>query len=136
MLKCFLQDDRVNFVDTENVFVGYEITQKCCEYSNFKISDYDGNFIMNDILLKIHSGDNNFIFDKTFFEKFDPNDDDDICRDTLKYVKFRIYTPKEFLPQFVIEQEYYLFIYNKHNGYYAHGFEFRDKDNIIQEGSI
>lgn len=125
MLKCFLQDDRVNFVDSENVFVGYEITQKCCEYSNFKISDYHGNFIMNDVLLKIHSGDNNFIFDKTFFEIFDP--DEDQYENELKYVKFKIYTP---------EEEYYLFIYNKHNGYYAHGFEFRDKDNIIQEGSI
>ena len=33
-------------------------------------------------------------------------------------------------------QEKFIHIYNCHNGYYAHGFEMKKDDKIIQKGQI
>ncbi len=38
-MKIFLEEDvRVNFVDKNNVFVGYSLSQNCCENADYFIS--------------------------------------------------------------------------------------------------
>ena len=125
--------DKVNFVDENNVFVGYDMRQSCCEHADWFISikydtstkkNYDNiaKFIKR-ISVKLSAKQlEKFVFDKTFRDSFafDYGGGGEI---------FRIVNIKN-------NKEYYLTLYNCHNGYYSHGFEFGEGDKLIEGGSI
>jgi len=98
MLKVFEKDGKVNFVDSNNVVVGFDIQQNCCENFNW--------FFSGGIL----PDDNNYVFDTKFFEEM--NEDftgDDPYDEIGKHVaRFKVTDGEKCL---------YLNFVNAHNGY-------------------
>lgn len=117
---------KVNFIDTNNVLVGFDYGQCCCENTFWKISaNKDGSE-------PIHSGDDGkceefeiegYSFDPEFFE-------DQSETDYEQHVIFKL------VPSWDRQKEppLYLRLENHHNGYYSHGFTFKGA-KVIQ-GSI
>jgi len=113
--------DKVNFVDEENVFVGYDTGQKCCEHADWiianKIVPYkDMEF---DWATPNTEG---YIFDTKYFNEIDEPDSD------VSVIAFKLIHQDQV--------DLYLHIFNVHNGYYYHGFTFKDGDKVIQEGEL
>ena len=124
--------DKVNFIDDNNVVLGYDTSQLCCETADWFIADkvtpellsYDGDDINVDL--------EGWNFDRFFFQEIDYVEGGN---SNHKYndlneggmVVFRITKGN---------QEKFLHLYNCHNGYYSHGFEFKNGKQIIQDGSL
>jgi len=121
--------EKVNFVDKNNVVVGYDMDQSCCERADWFISDkitlsISENQAHNDSVLE------DYVFDKEFFKEVDyiKNEKDDWNElDEGGMVIFRLSNG---------ENELFLHLFNCHNGYYYHGFEMKDDKNIMQKGNI
>lgn len=111
---------KVNFVDENNVVLGYDMYQSCCENFGWFISDK----IESEILQQMDSGDagdlSSFVFDTSFYEEFDIEYDGGI-------VVFRIFNETS---------EKFIHLFNVHNGYYGHGFDFKVGEQTLQEGWI
>lgn len=126
-MKIFcIENIKVNFVDENNVFCGYSLTQDCCEYADWFIDStmwstrYPKNIKKYQPLYEDFSGWN---FDKAFFKEIRNSGGFDEGGVAI----FRIVKDQE---------EKFIHIFNSHNGYYCHGFEFKDKNIMIREGSI
>lgn len=113
--------DSLNFVDKNNVLLGYEYSPDCCEHFGFSIVDSIEQYseqAKKDDFLETSVEDaaerlKDFVFDPGFFMKDegpDPNDDGNRAVFRLKAED----------PDRVL----YLVLWNYHNGYYSHGFEF------------
>lgn len=111
--------ESVNFVDDYNVFVGYDMSQGCCENFGWFISERREKEIIEHKELDV-SG---FFFDPVFFEESRIGES---CDET-NMVRFRLVGE---------EKELFLHLYNCHNGYYSHGFEFKKGDKVLHSGSL
>ena len=116
--------DKVNFVDDNNVVVGYDMDQSCCERAGWYIStalrtDIDDGCTTDPATL----GD--YDFDPKFFEHVESADVNE-----GGMVRFRLV--RRDAPWLDV----YLHIFNSHNGYYSHGFTFTAQDKTIQDGSL
>lgn len=107
---------KVNFVDKNNVCLGYSLNQQCCENADWFISDKieTDEKVYRQELNKENL--ENYYFDKDFIE---------------------------YLPEAVVfrckckrKPDKYIHLFNLHNGYYSHGFTFNNGTEIIQEGRI
>lgn len=110
-MRIFEKDGKVNFVDENNVFVGYDLNQDCCEYADWFFSEREENKVPPD------SGHDTvppnlegFRFDTHYFEELQNADD----RDEGGMVRFKVTDG---------DRVVYLYLFNVHNGYYGHGFE-------------
>ena len=122
-MRIFKKDGKTNFVDDNNVFVGYDMERSCCEYFGYVLTmsiPKDMNALCSDIEEEILEGYN---FDKKFIKDL-PNPE---FYEMGGAKCFRLEKDKE---------EAFLTIYNYHNGYYAHGFEFGGDGEIIEEGYV
>jgi len=127
-MKIFDKDFKVNFVDENNVFLGYDMGQDCCEYANWFISgklaecssEYEEDHTRPDDL-------DGWVFDKEFFQDicYVGNDYDPLDQGGM--VAFRITKG---------EEEAFIHLFNAHNGYYGHGFDFKIGENVIQSGGL
>lgn len=124
-MKIFEKDDRVNFVDSNDVFLGYEIEQKCCESH--------GWFIIDELLTKHdfredtveqHSDFDGWLFDRDFYLTYSHEKEDGR---EIGTVVFRIKKG---------EEEKYIYIFNEHNGYYAHGFSFKVGERTVYDDQL
>jgi len=116
-------DSKVNFVDENNVVLGYDTHQDCCEVAGWFLSDSilkedDGYTDTIDKEIDLP----NWVFDTSFHQYVKHYDLDD-----GKMVVFRLING---------EQEKFLHLYNSHNGYYAHGFEFVHDGKTILEADL
>ena len=119
--RVFEQDRKINFVDTNNVLVGYDMEQDCCEMADWFISGKIEESIPEDLR---HSDDlTGYVFDATFFKEISGGSD----FDEGGMVIFRLFN---------IHQEKYLHLFNCHNGYYSHGFEMKINDKEIRSDLI
>ena len=122
---------KVNFVDDNNVFVGYDMAQFCCEDAGWFIADEPILQYMeslnpyNNIELKYKDLSNadisDFYFDTNYFKEVRSKYDDE------NLIIFKITNNNE---------DRYIHIYNSHNGWYSHGFVFQQDNKIIKEGQI
>ena len=118
-MKIFEQGYKINFVDDNNVLVGFDYSQSCCEDFGWMISrkiplEKDQEHGKND-------GADGFTFDTKFMETSSDSD-------SGGQVSFRLLSD---------EGERFLTLWNHHNGYYSHGFEMLDeRKNEIFEGSL
>lgn len=132
-MKIFDQVDpwpeKVNFVDQNNVILGYDMFQNCCEHAYWDITDkpFGDEVTPSEELLESYVFDTNFIqYDDEKTNEYGYN----------KYenggaVSFRITCPTSMSP------DLYINLYNHHNGYYSHGFEFGVKDgDTIESGCL
>ena len=109
-------DDKVNFVDIHDVFVGYDMSQSCCEHAGWYITNKEGFNNEDAITPDEYTSKvlDEYIFTPDYFKM--QNNGDDEC-DEFRFLTFRLEAQgKEHL---------YLKLFNCHNGYYSHGFEFK-----------
>ena len=122
--------EKVNFVDENNVFVGYDMSQNCCEQAEW--------FIADKILTKMPiercngNGLEDYRFDPNFFERPDAlkESDGNGNSDALYnggMVVFRMTDGKN---------EKFLHLFNCHNGYYGHEIRFAKDNEILLESVI
>lgn len=127
---------KVNFVDENNVFVGYSLDKQCCETF--------GWFIADEIMLQIDMENfppsnsvnekdvKNGIFDfpgwnldRFFFLKF--YDASNVCKN-FNLLVFRMLNQSG--------EHKYIHLVNVHNGSYGHGFIFGAGKNVFESGTI
>lgn len=122
---------KVNFVDENNVLVGYDFSGACCEsygwYIHSKVTTEDvvadSLFNDSDDANVINEALKEWTFDTSFFEEISKEKWSDVCATAV----FRLVNG---------DNELFLHLYNQHNGYYAHGFDFSKDGEIIQSGSL
>jgi hypothetical protein len=116
---------KVNFVDDNNVVLGYDLGQSCCEHADWFIADVP----------TIKTVDRNDTPDGTPSDmegwNFDPNylkqESNSREFDEGAMAIFRIVKG---------DQEKFVHIFNSHNGYYGHGFTFQVGQNAPTEGGL
>lgn len=135
-MKYFREDygtcnDKVNFVDENNVVLGYDMAQDCCEEASWFISEYPEAECTTPFNYVIRNGDRaweinkvltSYIFDVDYFQKHNWRD-----LDEGGAVSFKLKSTEG-------KQDLYLYIYNSHNGYYGHGFSFREGNEFLHDG--
>jgi len=119
-------DEKVNFIDENNVILGYDMAQDCCENADWYITNDEPKSIDidhdNGDLDGVNKDIIDFVFDTSYFKSLECCD----C-DVLDGAVFRIYNE---------ECEKFIVIFNSHNGHYSHGFDFKDGDKEIESGSL
>jgi hypothetical protein len=120
---------KVNFVDDNNVLVGYDFAGSCCEQFGWYIHDkvtnngedpvfsdgLDGN-ALNEFLKE-------WTFDTSFFQQLEEGEPGDVRAIAV----FCLVNG---------DNKLFLHLYNEHNGYYSHGFDFSKDGQIIHTGSL
>lgn len=109
---------KVNFIDGNNVILGYDLTQDCCEDSNWFISDNVESEMPEELNESNQSGAGfgGYYFDTEFYKEFEEGFDGG------KMAVFRIVKRQRW--PVACEFEKFVHIFNYHNGYYSHGFTF------------
>lgn len=103
-------DTKINFVDSNDVFVGFDYFGQCCEVFGWYILDeVTTNYEENDEIGEYDI--EGYVFDVSFFEER-------LCEGEYGDCGFAIFkmTKNDCI-------DLYLHLYNHHNGYYSHGFE-------------
>src|SRR5687768_13250084 len=100
---------KVNFVDENNVVLGYDMDQSCCEHADWFITDKPQDTIVN-------RGEEipdltGWTFDVDYFQSIENHNE----LDCGEMAVFRIVNG---------DQEKFIHLFNCHNGYYSHGFSF------------
>ncbi|MHA1738166.1 MAG: DUF7448 domain-containing protein [Candidatus Heimdallarchaeota archaeon] len=112
---------KINFVDENNVFVGYDMESSCCEKFGWFINNKPTTKLFDDddeIIERVIANIDEYSFDINFFAEYKFDDYGDI----INIVIFKLVN-EDF-------DELYLHLFNCHNGYYSHGFEYKDADEI------
>ena len=114
----------MNFVDESNVYLGYDMNQSCCEYADWFIADTPQEKYPDNITAyQKADGLDGFVFDKDFFKETDGEE----CFDAGRMAIFRISDGVS---------EKFIHIFNSHNGYYGHGFNFAIDGKTLQDGCL
>lgn len=117
--------DKLNFVDDNNVIVGYDYSQSCCESFGYGFSDCllpeEVDLTGRDLADEDEINLEGYNFDTTFYEHGSGMEDQ-------YYAVFKLVKPGE--------KDLYLYLWNHHNGYYAHGFEMKVGEKELYCGSL
>jgi hypothetical protein len=111
---------KVNFADENNVLLGYDTDQCCCENAGWFISDTPQAKVIEGEQPNDLPG---FVFDTSYFQEVSGEDEFDAGGMAI----FRIHDGGK---------EKFIHIYNCHNGYYGHGFEFTRDAEKLREGGL
>lgn len=111
-------EHKVNFIDENDVFVGYDLEQNCCENAGYgfltELRSY-GNFEgyeLNEDNINL----DDYSFDQNYFKDLEDLDlEEGRWLDEGGQVFFRLVANNK--------PDIYLTLYNSHNGYYRHGFK-------------
>jgi hypothetical protein len=124
---------KVNFIDDQNMVVGYDTAQQCCEDATWCVSESLPTSAKDFGRGTPHGFDwDDYRFDPDtqpveFHPEEKPDDDYDPSPDTHA-VAFRM-TSKW-------EPDAWLILHNTHNGYYSHGWDRKGPDSTHQNGYI
>lgn len=122
-MKIFNANGKINFVDKNNVLVGFDDGQNCCEHFGHFITtrepQLEGEFEQGDLHEDFNLED--FSFDTTYHKE--ASDDCD-----GGYAVFRLTD--------TVGKECFLTLFNHHNGYYSHGFAMLQGTHEIFSGSL
>jgi hypothetical protein len=134
-MKYFCSDNsfwttKVNFVDENNVLVGYDFGSNCCEDFGWYIHNKVGKASEEDPVFSDGIDGNalneflkEWTFDTSFFEEFS----NEKRYDEENFAVFRLVNG---------DNELFLHLYNSHNGYYSHGFDFSKDGQVIHTGCL
>ena len=137
-MRIFNQSGKTNFVDTNDILVGFDTYQCCCEDFGYFFAITSGE-MAKEIDPPLNLED--LVFDPDFFKEHPGSDQGGVA-------VFRLFLPRRFrVDQEMREmerelksnggcEEVFLHLYNHHNGYYSHGFSMTHGDIKIQSGSI
>lgn len=114
---------KINFIDSNDVYVGYDISQSCCECAGWFV--HDEKLTTDEKLYEIDLDGGypdftdwvGFDFDPSFGEMYSVMDAGGVA--IFKMVRN--------------DEIKYLHIYNAHNGYYGHGFY---SNTILGDGGL
>lgn len=113
--------DKVNFVDKNDIFVGYDTGQDCCEDAGWFIADKITPYsYSDDEEQKITPDVECYDFDADFFEAVESSD-----LDSGGMVAFKLVASGR--------PDLYLHLFNAHNGYYGHGFEVKHGGETVKD---
>lgn len=118
---------KTNFIDRNNVVLGFDLLENCCEDFGWFIIDTPCKNKDTFIAVKDQEKSIRYLgycFDIEYNEKVIINDD---FKD-INIVIFRISNEKGDLK--------YLHLYNHHNGYYTHGFALSLNSNLHKTGEL
>ena len=117
---------KVNFVDKNNVILGYDMGQDCCEYADWHISDREDipiSVCIDEMKLnKELDEEEKWIFDTSFHKS-----NSHPSLDEGGIATFRIINGNKIK---------YIHLFNYHNGYYSHGFKFETEQGVILESYL
>lgn len=129
-MKYFDSNGKHNFIDQNNLFVGYESDQSCCEQADWFIDDAPRLDSIPDNCANYQVDElPGFVFDPGYFKTLDPPH-----LDSGGLAIFRLVNAEG--------EEQYLHLFNCQNGYYGHGFKFAVGDTsllpkaLLQEGTL
>lgn len=112
----------VNFIDNNDVFVDYDLSQSCCEHADWYIADEiipyssdDANHETPDV--------SDYVFSLDFFQDVPSSDLDEGGMAVFKLIADG-------------KIDLYLHLFNCHNGYYGHGFEMKHGGEIVNDGCL
>lgn len=113
---------KVNFIDENDVFVGYDLEHWCCEHAFYQLT-YDRSDALEDEGVGSFSPEilEGYVFDVDYFK-------DDLGEGETYGVQFRLVKDNE--------KNIYINLVNSHNGYYSHGFTATVKGEIWESGQI
>jgi len=119
--------NRINFVDDNNVLVGFDNESSCCENFGWSIT----SDVLGDRFDYADEGDTlDYHFDPKFYQYGAVGTD---YPDEGLSITFRLISDDG-------EEDLYLHLWNYHNGYYGHGFNFQigeGDDHInIESGTL
>jgi hypothetical protein len=120
-MRIFESDGKINFVDENDVFLGYDMNQDCCEFADWFVAD-EPHHEMPDAK---HDGApdlTGFVFDTAYFQKIDGGAFDDGGMAIFRIVNG---TAQKFIH-----------IFNVQNGYYGHGFDFGIGKSVTCSGRL
>ncbi len=115
----------LNWVDENNVVLGYDFSQSCCEDFGYYFTRKESNTVLN-----YEGRDSGYTPDLEKYN-FDPEYHKYLegdCMDEGMALQFRLVSKDG--------EERFLVIYNFHNGYYGHGFKFEVGKEIALEGTL
>lgn len=121
---------KVNFVDDNNVVVGYDFAGSCCEEFGWYIHDkvtksgQGSLFNENTDRTAVNQSLKDWAFDTSFFQELREGAHG---YDVHRTAVFRLVNE---------DNELFLHLFNVHNGYYSHGFDFSKDGEIIQTGCL
>jgi len=125
-MKVFENDkssytSKVNFVDDNDVYIGYDIEQSCCEHAGWylaeKVTPYDDESGETEHTYNLEP----YFIDKNYFKSIETD-----ALDEGLMIVFRLVAKGK--------QDLYLHIFNAHNGYYGHGLEVKHGgEKVIDE---
>ncbi len=116
---------RINFVDENNVLVGFENTGDCCETFGYFFTHAIPN---KPAETKIDFNPADFVFDSTFFHETKQYEGYSTHFDCGGMVTFKLLDKDG--------KVVYLNLYNVQNGYYSHGFQMDVGGSTIRKGSV
>lgn len=114
-MKIFEKDSKINFVDDNNVLVGFDYHQSCCENFGWMVTQAKPK--QDDQEHEKNEGSDGFNFDTDFMDISSDSDGGG-------QVSFRLIGAGG---------ERFLTLWNHHNGYYSHGFEMEQDGKNIHE---
>lgn len=115
--------NRLNFIDGNNIFVGYDYESCCCENFGYYITDIkpekanEKNSIEADI--------ERYNFDTSYCEEIEEDPEWIDCGGGIVFKMVADGLP-----------DLYLVLYNYQNGYYSHGFEMMNGDIKLHDGVV
>lgn len=123
-MKIFDRDGAVNFVDSNNVLVGFSTFQNCCENASWLLTRTMPHLI--ETAAEIDPAElDGYVFDVAF------DGGDPLTQESLDgggAVAFRLVNG---------DREAFLTLYNSQNGYYSHGFQMKDATGKkVRDGSV
>lgn len=115
---------KVNFVDENNVLLGYDNESDCCARGGWFIADTPTDWLKETFKEEAMEMPG-WVFDKSYFKenvlkKRDEYDEGDA-------IQFRLVNG---------DKEKFLTLYNFHNGYYSRGFKFTEGKSVLRDGSV
>lgn len=131
MIRMFNVGSKINFVDNENAFVGFDCDQQCCESFGWAL-------IMDRNERLLATGEKNFSdADLVFDTSVEPCPQDELLKRVLLDSDYYMGGTMAFRvrDEYDFTDKGWLILYNCHNGFYSHGWEF-GKLNVEKEGRI
>ena len=117
--------EKVNFLDRNNVLLGYNMDQDCCENADWYLANEPDAKSGH----QLREGLDDYVFDVEYFkDTSDTANQDDYGLDDGGAVEFKLTADGE--------PDLYLTIFNSHNGYYGHGFKWTKDDVVIKENYL
>lgn len=116
---------KVNFVDKNNVFVGYDLDQQCCEDAGWYLSYEIGGPHIKDWNNLRGVNISRYVFDIEFFEDISSESEYTEEENTVVFKLIKDGSP-----------DIFLHLYNTHNGYYGHGFVVKHGGEKVQTGIL